>query len=140
MSVYRLVEVLSKRDLRRFVKFPDELYRDCPQWEKTARAMAYAITHQDIYVEAEDGIGGRVYHYGDIAPVTQEAEALDFLTEPAARFAQAHPEWQLHIIERSDITGDYILVVTDFALPEDEESLRDIWQQNFEQLHQSTGL
>ena len=56
------------------------------------RAMAYAITHQDIYVEAEDGIGGRVYHYGDIAPVMQEAEALDFLTEPAARFAQAHPE------------------------------------------------
>jgi hypothetical protein len=32
MSVYRLVEVLSKRDLRRFVKFPDELYRDCPQY------------------------------------------------------------------------------------------------------------
>ena len=39
--------------------------------------------------------------------------------------------WEM-LIERSDITGDYILVVTDFALPEDEESLRDIWQQNFE--------
>ena len=68
------------------------LYRDCPQWEKTARSMAYAIVNQDIYAEAEDGIGGRIYHYGDIAPVTEKAAALDYLTEPAERFAQAHPE------------------------------------------------
>ena len=32
MSVYKVVEVLSKRDLRRFIKFPDVLYRDCPQY------------------------------------------------------------------------------------------------------------
>lgn len=53
--------------------------------------------------------------------------------------ADAEAYWEL-LIERSDITGDYILVITDFALPEDEESLYDIWQQNLEQLHQSTGL
>ena len=29
---YKVVEVQSKRDLNRFVKFPDELYKDCPQY------------------------------------------------------------------------------------------------------------
>ncbi len=32
MSDYRIIEVKTKRDLRRFVKFPDRLYRDCPQY------------------------------------------------------------------------------------------------------------
>ena len=32
MSVYKVIEVLNKRDLRRFIKFPDILYKDCPQY------------------------------------------------------------------------------------------------------------
>ncbi|MCD8313726.1 MAG: hypothetical protein LUC24_06150 [Bacteroidales bacterium] len=32
MSDYRIVEVQSKRDLRKFVKFPDKLYRNCPYY------------------------------------------------------------------------------------------------------------
>jgi len=32
MSDYKVVEVLSRRDLKRFIKFPNDLYRDCPQW------------------------------------------------------------------------------------------------------------
>ncbi len=32
MEEYRIVEVTTRRDLRRFVKFPDRLYRDCPQY------------------------------------------------------------------------------------------------------------
>lgn len=32
MAEYKVVEVKSKRDLRKFVRFPDELYRDCPQY------------------------------------------------------------------------------------------------------------
>lgn len=32
MIDYKLVEVSSRRDLRRFVKFPRELYKDCPQY------------------------------------------------------------------------------------------------------------
>lgn len=30
--MYQLVEVLGKADLRRFIRFPDELYRGCPQY------------------------------------------------------------------------------------------------------------
>ena len=32
MSVFKVVEVTGKRDLRRFIKFPDVLYKDCPQY------------------------------------------------------------------------------------------------------------
>ena len=47
--------------------------------------------------------------------------------------------WELRI-EKSDITGDYILIITDHALPEDVESLESIWESNLEQLHYTTGL
>ena len=32
MPDYKVVEVESKRDLMRFIKFPDRLYKDCPQY------------------------------------------------------------------------------------------------------------
>lgn len=43
-------------------------------------------------------------------------------------------------MEKNDITNDYILHVTDFALFEDLESLRGLWEQNFEQLRRVSGL
>lgn len=43
-------------------------------------------------------------------------------------------------MEKNDLTNDYMLYVTDFALPEDVDSLRSMWEQNFEQLRQSSGL
>ena len=36
-------------------------FADCPLWEKTARAMAYAIVNQDVIICDDDRIGGRVY-------------------------------------------------------------------------------
>ena len=41
---------------------------------------------------------------------------------------------------RSEITGGFTLHITDFAVPEDVDSLLDIWEQNLEQLHHSSGL
>lgn len=32
MADYKVVEVVSKRDLMKFIKFPDRLYKDCPQY------------------------------------------------------------------------------------------------------------
>lgn len=32
MTNYRIIEVLGKRDLKRFVRFPDLLYKSCPQY------------------------------------------------------------------------------------------------------------
>ena len=31
MSNYNIIEVEGKKDLKRFIKFPDELYKDCKQ-------------------------------------------------------------------------------------------------------------
>ena len=41
---------------------------------------------------------------------------------------------------RSEITEGYTLHITDYALPEDVDSLFDIWDQNLDQLRRSTGL
>ncbi len=43
-------------------------------------------------------------------------------------------------MSRSEITGGFTLHVIDYALPEDVDSLYDIWEQNFDMLRQSTGL
>ncbi len=32
MSEFKVIEVLGKRDLKKFIKFPDILYKDCPQY------------------------------------------------------------------------------------------------------------
>lgn len=42
-------------------------------------------------------------------------------------------------LEQSEVTGDYILIVTDFS-DDDEEWLEALWQSNFERLHNATGL
>lgn len=43
-------------------------------------------------------------------------------------------------MERTDLTGHYMLIITDFAEPSDIEQLKDIWQDNLSRLHQATGL
>lgn len=50
---------------------------------------------------------------------------------------EAYMEFSMH---RNDITGDYILCIIDYALPEDEDSLLQIWEQNLDRLHHNTGL
>lgn len=47
--------------------------------------------------------------------------------------------WELRI-EKSDITDDYILIITDFAHADDMELIEDLWDANLETLHQATGL
>lgn len=41
---------------------------------------------------------------------------------------------------RSDITGDYILMITDYAPDGDTDTLVDIWDANMEKLHRATGI
>ena len=43
-------------------------------------------------------------------------------------------------IERSTITNDFILLVTDFADDDDAEWLRDMWQYNFKRLRLTGAL
>ncbi len=67
------------------------LFKDCPQWEKTARAMAYAIVNQDVEVLPGDTIGGRVSHIHELPPDEIDPD-LDYRTEARAEFVKLYPE------------------------------------------------
>lgn len=43
-------------------------------------------------------------------------------------------------MEKSPLTNEYMLHITDYAYPEDEDGLHDIWCDNMEKLHRSSGL
>ena len=47
--------------------------------------------------------------------------------------------WELRM-EKSDLTGDVILVITDFATDGDVATIEDIWEPNLESLNRTTGL
>ena len=67
-----------------------------------------------------------------------EEQRFDYI-----RFAWENDEndeyWELKI-EKSELKGDFILIITDHALAEDVDALEDIWDSNLEQLHNNTGL
>ncbi len=43
-------------------------------------------------------------------------------------------------IEVGEITNDCVLAITDFAEEGDEDSLKELWDDNMEMLHQASGL
>ena len=43
-------------------------------------------------------------------------------------------------ILRNDLTDDFMLQITDFVQDEDEDSIIQIWEQNLDRLHRTTGL
>ena len=67
------------------------LFSNCPLWEKLAKAMAYAIENQDVYVHEDDRIGGRVYHETEL-PVETPDPDLDYRTEADKAFLAEFPE------------------------------------------------
>ena len=48
--------------------------------------------------------------------------------------------WEMRI-QKSDVTGELSLLITDYAVDDDEEAdLRGIWDDNLERLHRVSGL
>ena len=43
-------------------------------------------------------------------------------------------------ILKTDLTDDFILSIIDFALPEDVDQLRELWEDDLDRLHRSTGM
>ncbi len=73
-----------------------ELYADLPRWEKQARAMAYAIENQEIFIEPYDKIIGRVYYTNEKPIERLDADLdLDFIHSGyfRAMHAEADPEY-----------------------------------------------
>ena len=45
MANYNIVEVKDKKNLKRFIKFPDELYKDCKQYVPALHSdQVYSLT------------------------------------------------------------------------------------------------
>ena len=68
------------------------IYKDLPRWEKQARAMAYAIVNQEVYIEPYDKIIGRVYYFNEI-PAEQLDPDFDFNQQPKINTAKNDPEY-----------------------------------------------
>ncbi len=67
------------------------LFDKLPLWEKTARAMAYAITNQDVWAYENDNVGGRIYFNREL-PVGQKCHELDFEAIAKKAFNEKFPE------------------------------------------------
>ena len=68
------------------------LYKDLPRWEKQARAMAYAIVNQEVFIEPYDKIIGRVYYQNE-AKVQAYDSDFDFNTQPRIQAEKDDPEY-----------------------------------------------
>lgn len=71
MADYKVLEVVSKRDLKRFVKFPDQLYKDCPQYVPALHSdqihsltkvstLKYCTRKMWLVVDAQNKVVGRI--------------------------------------------------------------------------------
>ncbi len=43
-------------------------------------------------------------------------------------------------MEKGELDNNYVLLITDFAMPDEIEDQKDLWKDDFERLHQNTGL
>ena len=68
------------------------LFKDLPRWEKQARAMAYAIENQTVYIKPYDRIIGRVYYYGEKKPEALDPD-IDFNTQPKLAAQKEDPAY-----------------------------------------------
>ena len=54
---------------------------------------------------------------------------------------ETEPEAVIELrMEKSEITNDHFLCITDYALPDELEQLEDLWEEDFARLRQNTGL
>ena len=72
------------------------------------------------------------------------AYIIDKVKETSMRFkwdTDDDPDCYVELgMMKSDLTGYYTLTITDFAYEEDVESMEDLWAEDLERLHRSTGL
>ena len=67
-------------------------YSNLPVWEKQARAMAYAVTNQQVYIRPYDKLIGRVYYKNELRPEKYDTD-FDFNTQPRKDAEINDPEY-----------------------------------------------
>ena len=68
------------------------MFKDLPRWEKQARAKAFAVVNQEIYIEPDDKIIGRVYYKNEVKPEAYDTD-FDFNTIPRNKARREDPEY-----------------------------------------------
>lgn len=75
---------------------------------------------------------------------SQQAEIVESVKQSHLRMRwvdEEDPEAYLEMrMEYNELTEDYMLLITDYTMPEDVSSLYDIWADNLHRLHHSSGL
>ncbi len=103
--------------------------------EGLAKWIADDVDRTDDLLEFTWGVPWR-HHEKRTAKIIEES--------PMSHFRWAWEDDSSYYVElrmeRSDITNDYILTITDFTESDDEEWLNAVWDNNFERLHHATGL
>jgi uncharacterized protein YndB with AHSA1/START domain len=73
----------------------------------------------------------------------RKADIIDIVKNDRIKFKWTDDDdddyWEIKM-KKNELTNDYLLVITDFATEDEVESLKEIWDDNFEQLRQSTGM
>ena len=73
----------------------------------------------------------------------EEAELIDDIEEERLRFrwldAENESEYFEYRIYKSDVTGETILEITDFADKDEVQEQKDLWQNQIEKLRKETG-
>ena len=74
----------------------------------------------------------------------KHARILEQVAQSYSRYIWEEDEesgnyWELRM-DRNELTGDYMLSVTDVAHDGDTETVVEIWEDNMERLHRNTGL
>ena len=103
--------------------------------EGLAKWIADNVERNDEMLEFTWGVPWR-HHEKRTAKIVEES--------PMSHFRWAWEDDTENFVElrmeRSDITNDYILTITDFTDEDDEEWLNAVWDKNFDRLHHATGL
>ena len=83
--------------------------------------------------------GNPLMHYD-----SRQLEILEFVKQSHLRMRWIDEDDDEAFLEmrmlKSDLTGNYMLHIIDYALPEDIALLHDIWDDDLMRLHHSSGL
>ena len=111
-------------------------------WSLIGRPEGLAKWVADEVKQDEEAL---IFTWGDLTRhfETRIADILEVERNQHLKFRWRDEEPDTFIelkIDKSEITGDYILSITDFANDEDIDTLHDLWEDNLERLHHSSGL
>lgn len=87
-------------------------------------------------------VSGEVYSFSWDGS-EEVAEMIDDIEDERVRFvwheAESEEEYLEFLMERSDMTGETILTITDFCDADEAEDQKRFWETQMKRLHQETG-